>query len=108
MIVEEHGERMPAVSWIVNRVARIPLLADRIRSYVAPPPHFVRPSGRYLDQPDQEPLDEDSHRSDVVDALTETLDRRLAGTTSVVYLTSDAGEGKTSLIDFLAVKQAEA
>ena len=28
--------------------------------------------------------------------------------TSVVYLTSDAGEGKTSLIDYLAVKQAEA
>ena len=108
LIVEEHGERMPAASWIVNRVARIPLLADRIRSYVVPPLHFVRPSGRYLDQPDQEPLDEDSHRRDVVDALTETLDRRLAGTTSVVYLTSDAGEGKTSLIDFLAVKQAEA
>ncbi len=32
----------------------------------------------------------------------------LAGTTSVLYLTSDAGEGKTSLINEVAVRQAEA
>ena len=108
LIVEEHGDRMPAASWIVNRVARIPLLADRICSYVSPPDHFVRPSGHLLDQPDREPMDDETYLPDVVAAVTETLDRRPAGTTSVVYLTSAAGEGKTSLIDFLAVKQAEA
>ena len=108
LMVEEHGDFLPAVSWIVNRVARVPLLADRICSYVLPPDHFVRPSGQLLYQPDQEPSDDETFKADVVDALTETLDRRPAGTTSVVYLTSDAGEGKTSLIDFLAVKQAEA
>ena len=108
LIVEEDGERMHAASWIVNRVARVPLLADRILSYVSPPPHFVNPSGRLLDQPDQESSDKDPYQENVVKTLAETLGRSLAGTTSVVYLTSDAGQGKTSLIEFLAVKQAEA
>ena len=108
LIVEEDDQRMRAESWIVNRVARIPLLADRICSYVTPPPHFVTPSGRVLDQPDQAFSDDDVYQGDAVHTLTETLGRHIAGTTSVVYLTSDAGEGKTSLIDFLAVRQAEA
>ena len=108
LIVDEEGERQRATTWIVNRIARLPLLADRIRSYVSPPPHFVKPSGRLLDQPDREPSDEDSFRQDAAAALSETLDRRPAGTTSVLYLTSDAGEGKTSLIDHLAVERAEA
>ena len=108
LLVEEHDERLPAVSWIVKRLARIPLLADRICSYVSPPEHFVPTSGRFLDQPDKNPSGSDSLRPDVVEAMTETLDQRPAGTTSVVYLTSDAGEGKTSLINEVAVRQAEA
>src|SRR4029077_1840672 len=35
------------------------------------------------------------------------LSRRPAGATSVLYLTSDAGEGKTTLINHLALKQAQ-
>ena len=108
LIVEEDDQRLRAESWIVNRVARVPLLADRICSYVSPPPHFVKPSGSLLDQPDRASSDEDSATEDVVETLTEMLDRRMGGTASVVYLTSDAGEGKTSLIDFLAVEQAKA
>ena len=108
LIVDEEGERQRATTWIVNRIARLPLLADRICSYVSPPPHFVKPSGGLLDRPDREPSDEDSFREDAAAALSETLDRRPAGTTSVLYLTSDAGEGKTSLIDHLAVERAKA
>ena len=108
LLVEEHDDRMPAVAWIVKRLARLPLLADRICSYVSPPEHFVPPSGRFLDQPDKNPSGSDSLRPDVVEAMTETLDQRPAGATSVLYLTSDAGEGKTSLINRVAVRQAEA
>ena len=108
LVVEEHDERTPAVAWIVNRLARIPLLADRICSYVVPPEYFVPPSGRFLDQPDRNPSGTDSSQPDVAKALAETLGRRPAGTTSVLYLTSDAGEGKTSLINQVAVRQAEA
>ncbi len=108
LIVEEDEQRLRAESWLVNRVARVPLLAERICSYVSPPPCFVNPSGSLLDQPDGTSSDEGSATEDVVETLAEMLDRRVAGTTSVVYLTSDAGEGKTSLIDFLAVEQAKA
>ena len=107
LIVEEDGQRLRAESWILNRVARVPLLADRICSYVSPPPNFIEPSGRLLGQPDQPSPDEDAIQDNVVGTLTETLGQRVAGTTSVVYLTSDAGEGKTSLIDYLAVRQAQ-
>ena len=108
LIVEEDGQRLRAESWIVNRVARVPLLADRISSYVSPPPYFVTPSGRLLDQPDRVPSNEDAYQKNVVQTLWEMLGHSSAGMTSVVYLTSDAGEGKTSLIDFLAVQQAKA
>ena len=108
LLVEEHDECMPAMAWIVKRLARIPLLAERICSYVSPPEHFVPPSGRFLDQLDENPSGRDSLRPDVVETMTRTLDLRPAGTTSVLYLTSDAGEGKTSLIDEVAVRQAEA
>ena len=108
LLVEEHDARMPAVEWIVKRLARLPLLADRICSYVSPPEHFVPSSGRFLDQLDADPSGEDNLRSDVAEAMTQTLDLHRAGTTSVLYLTSDAGEGKTSLINEVAIRQAKA
>ena len=107
LLVEEHGSLLPAEKWIVNRLARVPLLADRICSYVSPPDHFVPPTGHLLDQLDRNPAGNDVFARDVVEAITETLDIRPAGTTSVLYLSSDAGEGKTSLINWVAVRQAE-
>ncbi len=108
LIVEESGDHTPAEQWIVTRLARVPLLAERILSYVQLPEPFVRTSGYLVDQPDLSPSTEGSQVPDVSSTVTENLDRRPGGTTSVLYLTSDAGEGKTTLIDYLAVKQAEA
>ena len=54
LYVTEAGHRTLAYFWVVNRIARIPLLADRILTHTAPEPHFVTPSGtlqNYLDQP---------------------------------------------------------
>ena len=109
LIVEENGVSMRAESWIVNRVARVSLLADRICSYVSPPDHFISPAGSLLDHPDHDPSrsGDGVARPDAVEAVAKLLDRRPGGATSVVYLTSDAGEGKTSLIDYLAVAQAK-
>lgn len=108
LMIEENGDRMPAERWIVTRLARVPLLADRILSYVSLPEPFVRTSGWLVDQPDQIASAEGTPVSDVSQTATRNLSRRPGGTTSVLYLTSDAGEGKTTLIDYLAVKQAEA
>ena len=108
LLVEEHGDTMPAVTWVVQRLARLSLLADRICTYVKRPDYFVPPSGRFLKQLDDDPSGRDNCRPDVATALPQTLDHRPAGTTSVLYLTSDAGEGKTSLINEVAIRQAEA
>lgn len=108
LIVDEHDQRLPAVHWLVNRIARIPLLADRILSYVPEVPGFVTPSGKLLDQPDfAKGTDEHTH-ADAMKCASEILARRPAGTTSVLYLTSDAGEGKTTLINHMARYQATA
>ncbi len=105
LMVEEHDERLSARSWIVKRLARLPLLAERICSHVSPPEHFVPPAGRLLGDIGNGAGESDE--PDVVDAAAKML-RQIPGTTSVWYLTADAGEGKTSLIDHLAVRQARA
>ncbi len=106
LILDEQGQRLPAFNWLVNRIARVPLLADRILAYVSETEGFVTPSGQLLDQPDFAASSEDRLCQNATDCALEVLRRRRAGTTSVLYLTSDAGEGKTTLINYLARYQA--
>ena len=106
LILDEQGERLPALNWLVNRIARVPLLADRILAYVPETAEFVTPSGQLLDQPDFAASSEDRTCVNATDCAIEVLQRQQAGTTSVLYLTSDAGEGKTTLINHLARYQA--
>ena len=109
LLVEEEGFDGPMAArvWIVKRLARLPLLADRICSYVQPPEHFVSPSGDLLDQLERDPEDKPRFCRDAGEALREKLDDEAADATSVWYLTSNAGEGKTSIIEEMAVRQAE-
>lgn len=107
LLVEENGDRQSAFRWIVNRIARIPLLADRILSFgSSSTPHFIVPSASILDQLEVGDGNE-SVTDNALAKTTEILGRRPAGTTSVLYVTSDAGEGKTTLINHLAHVQAE-
>ena len=106
--VEENGRVWPAARWIVERVARVPLLADRILSYVEEPDNFVSPAATLLDQLEYAKNLADQDVSLASQCAIEILGRRLAGTSSVLYLTSDAGEGKTTLINYMARRQAEA
>ena len=104
LYVTEAGHRTSAYLWVVNRIARIPLLADRILTHTAPEPHFVTPSGtlrNYLDQPSP-----DKERVDNLPARMPELLSRKPATSSVLYVTSDAGEGKTTLINEVARAQA--
>lgn len=108
LVVEENGREWPAAKWIVERVARVPLLADRILSYVEKSENFVTPAANLLDQ-----LDFAKNLTEVAtengsSCAIEVLGRRPAGTSSVLYLTSDAGEGKTTLINYIARLQAGA
>lgn len=106
LMVDENGYKLSAVTWIVTRLAHLHQLAGRISSTISPPEPFVKPRGRFLDHLDNDPSGQEQPDVDVVAKSVELGGRHLSGATSVVYLTSDAGEGKTSLIDHLAVHQA--
>ncbi len=105
--VDEGDAPRRATSWLISRVARLPLLAERILTYVPDVAHFVAPRGRLLDQPDHQVGADDVRTDDAVKTIYDLLDRKLGGTTSVTYLTSDAGEGKTTVINHLAKRQSE-
>ncbi len=98
LFVDEGSGQSRAEGWLVNRVARLPLLADRILSDVPDLEDFVIPSGNLVGAINQDPVGGGSSVSDAVGACFDQIGRRVPGTTSVLYLTSDAGEGKTTVI----------
>jgi hypothetical protein len=99
-----------AARWLCNRLARLNLLAERIEQYCPIDPHFISPSADALLCPEHPNFQGDVEvpLPDATTELTSLLDWEPAGTTSVVYLTSDGGEGKTTLTNALAAKQARA
>lgn len=103
---EDGGEQMSAFRWIVQRVARIPLLARRVEDNVVEELHFVTPSGKVLDRLDADPTDHEKTIVNVPETALNLLSSRPAGTSTVLYLTSDAGEGKTTIINWMAREQA--
>ena len=107
LYVTENDEDFSAARWLIRRVARLPLLAERLIALLPKQDTFVSPDGHLLDQIDEMPSDTDQYCPDAAQAALTVLNRRPAGTTSVLYLTSDAGEGKTTLINHLAFQQAQ-
>ena len=107
LYVTEQDTTVQASRWIVERVARLPLLADRILNHIPNEQFFINPAGRLTDRLEHAPRDEETDVDDVTARVLELLDERPAGTATGLYLTSDAGEGKTTLIRHLARTQAE-
>ena len=107
LYVTEQDTTMNASRWIVERIARLPLLADRILNHIQNERFFINPAGRLTDRLEHAPQDEETDVDDVTARVLELLSERPAGTATGLYLTSDAGEGKTTLIRHLARTQAE-
>ena len=106
LVVEENGVRQSARDWMFGRIARMPILADRILTQIPDEENFIEPSGFLLDRMENSPDDAESELAEVIGPILRLLDERLAGISTGVYLTSDAGEGKTTLIHHLARHQA--
>lgn len=106
--VDEGGNHNSGRDWIVNRLARLPLLADRILSQLPEEKHFIAPKAEVLEGFEVSPEDSAVQSEDAVSALRTLIAKRPAGVTSIAYLTSDAGEGKTTVIQQLARSQAGA
>jgi len=106
VVVTEAGVSTPANKWLFQRVARLSILADRIGTAFTETPHFISPKAELLDQIDRTADDDTPVVGDAVELTLEVLNRHPVGSTSVLYLTSDAGEGKTTLINHMAKLQA--
>lgn len=94
-------------AWLLRRVAKLDLLAERILTYTLETPAFVVPSGLLRGDLSSSAEDTDTEVADVAACLEHRIAAPLPATTSVLYLTSDAGEGKTTLISQVARRQAE-
>ena len=106
--VIENDIKLPAHEWIIKRLGCVPMLADRILNYVKAEDSFVIPKGILLDQLESSPNEEDKPVQDALSAAKLMLQKTIPGAAAILYLTSDAGEGKTTLINQLAREQASA
>ena len=107
--VIENDVAMPAARWLATRLARLPMLAERIIQYSEKEEHFIKPSADANLCPEHPSFqDEEMECLDAAEALHSLLDWEPASTCSVTYVTSDGGEGKTTLTNYLAVEQARA
>lgn len=102
--VKHEGVEWSAEQWIYSYLAKLDRLADRIISSVSPPPHYVSPSGKLLNLENQT----DEKYTDSREELINQLGDYPVDMTLIYFLTSDAGEGKTSLIEKISVDQAKA
>jgi len=107
LCILENDEKYSAKRWIVNRIARIDLLANRILNYIVNQEFFINPSGKLLDDIERSPKEEEKQVDDALVCLQNLLDLKTPGDTSIFYLTSDAGEGKTTIINQFARHQAQ-
>lgn len=105
--VDEGSGEIPASKWILTRLARLPLLAARLRESIVTTDYFVSPSATLLPTLERGPQGDVVNTADALNTALATLNDRSPLETQVLYITSDAGEGKTSLINQLAKVQAQ-
>ncbi|WP_145360102.1 NACHT domain-containing protein [Alienimonas californiensis] len=107
LFVVEEGEQLPAGRWLLDRVAQLEILARRILDYTEPAEHFVEPSGKHLRDINDDPAEEEQPVPDLRETVLRSLSAHPAGVTSLHFLTSDAGEGKSTLLNEMARDQAK-
>lgn len=106
LTIEDADTTYTPRAWILRRVAKLDLLADRILTYIPETPAFVVPSGLLRGDLASSAADQETAVSDVASCLEKRVGTPIPATTAILYLTSDAGEGKTTLINHLARQQA--
>lgn len=69
LFVRENDLEEKAVTWIRNRIACLPQLADRIIDYIPLEKSFVNPCGKLLDELEYDPTEQEQEVSGSVDKL---------------------------------------
>lgn len=106
-VEETEDAKIPANKWIINRLANLPILSARILDKIKDEAQFIEPSAHLLPNLSSESTDDNFHVPRALASLLESIDNRSPLETSMIYITSDAGEGKTWLINAAARKQAQ-
>lgn len=104
--VDDGNEEVPASHWILTRLAKLPLLATRLKDAVGDTKTFVPPTASLLPSLEVRPDDVAVHTNNALTTMLEALDAKSPLETTILYITSDAGEGKTFLINEMAKEQA--
>lgn len=104
LLIEEGDSVTPLREWISTRLADLETLAKRIIENIQLEPVYIDPNGSYLEP---ENGDQDINVNSITSTLLKSLEEPLVGTTKIIYLTSDAGEGKTTVINQLSVELAK-
>lgn len=94
---------VPAVKWIIKNLANLDLLAQRLLDFLLEPPNFISPSIKK----DVEGVEEESV-GQILDDLNEYIIHSTGSfQTNLLYLISDAGEGKSTVLTKFAIDQAK-
>jgi hypothetical protein len=99
---------IPARDWILKRLAKIHSLAQRLIDMIPETKWYIPPSASHLKSLKEDPNEADIAVHDAGKCLLEELSKAKPLQTSVLYLTGQAGEGKTSLINEMSRLQAKA
>lgn len=105
-ISENSADGIPAKKWITDRLARLPLLCSGLKEHLQTTDHFIIPAATLIPALDEE-RDDSYTTGNALEAAMNILDKRSSTDSHVIYITSDAGEGKTSLINQMAKIQTE-
>jgi hypothetical protein len=106
MIMEDENELL-AEKWVAGRLGHLPQLADRILTWIPETANFIVPSGALLADLESSPSETECVVEDALECTLTRLETQPAFSSSVLYLTSHAGEGKTTLVNQMARLQAE-
>ncbi len=103
LVKEQHEtEYMPADKWVINKLAHLDLLASRISELIEEPKNFIPPSV-ILNINSTEKLSENNGLNELRDYIDQ---KQTSFQTHILYLVSNAGEGKSTLLSKLAIDQA--
>jgi len=107
VIIDDGTGQVTAGSWILKRLAKLPLLAARLKESVGDTTLFVSPAATLLPSLEVRPEESPIITDDALNAMRQALGEKSPLETSILYITSDAGEGKTFLINQMAKEQAQ-
>ena len=103
VFIDDGGQEMSAPEWIVRKLARLSILAQRIKEALKSEALWFIPSSSTVTYSDENEREE----NDSAQATIAILGKEVPGYTAATYLTCDAGGGKTWLISEVAKRQAQ-